>query len=1206
MNLNTLKKFAQEMRRDFISQVASRLDYVLSIDDEYLRAHAAEKRTIIEKKNKLGDEALIEEAAYLWFNRLAAFRYMDARGFTSPRIVSPRPGETQPELLSDIKAGRIPPAIGPLRERFDGLLSGRIRSSQPDREVYKEALLATCNAWAVSMPWLFKKVDDWAGLLLPQDLLSPSSLVMRMVEGLSEEDCAQGVEIIGWLYQFYISEKKDEVFSALKKNVKITKENIPAATQLFTPHWIVRFMVENSLGRLWLLNHPESRLKERMKYYVQSDPEPDFLRVKDPAEIKCLDPCCGSGHILAYFFELLYAMYEEEGYAPQEIPSLIVQNNIYGIDIDERAAELAAFTVAMVAREKDRRFFERGVVPHVIAMKDIQVDLRRLNVRLSPDLQESVEMLKEGRNYGSLIPVPAGAAGEIEEVERALAEHRLDSLFDTAERDDMAAAFRILEYLEPRYHVVVTNPPYMGMSNANPELKSFVGKRFPDSKADLFAVFMERCIIALLPKGYMGMINQQSWMFLSSFENFRKKIISNNTIVAMAHLGARAFETIGGEVVQTTMFVVSKKPAQGYKGSYIRLVDEKNAESQKKKTEESLANPNCGWFYQADQRDFEKIPGSPIAYWVSKNVLILFRKSQQLLNYAEPRQGMATTNNNQFLRTWPEVSNTNIGFNNKNLYDAKNSKKKWFPYNKGGEYRKWYGNNFIIVNYYNDGEELKKIVKEKYRNRTYAQGFSDEKWDKLIEIWVLKNQQFYFKSSVTWTFISSAYFAARFCNSGFIFDVGGSSIFPNNDEITVFTSFLCSNLCNYILKLLNPTLNFQVENIASLPILYSEFKNAKQIINNIAKSSISLSKSDWDLRETSWDFRRSPLLTDYTAPRIETVIDENLTDWSWPSAFASGTQIRLRDQADSFKKHWTELFRELHRNEEENNRIFIDLYGLQDELTPEVPYTEITILQDELVESARRENRIEFDESVLARQFVSYGVGCLMGRYSVEQDGLILADAGATLDDFRTKVPNARFLPDPDGILPLTDEDDFSDDLPTAFKSWLRFISGQHYEENLRWIEDRLGRDLRTYFIRDFYKEHVRRYKNRPIYWMVSSPSGAFRAILYLHRYTKDTVGKILNDYLRPYRTKLEQKLRSLAAVIDAASSSQSEKAKARKRHDQLQKYIAEIDLWEKKALYPLATKRVELDLDDGVKVNYRKLSPILEPVKQLEAKEKE
>ncbi len=563
MNLNTLKKFAQEMRRDFIAQVGARLDFVLSHDDEFLRAHDQEKRKIIELVKTQGREALVDEAAYLWFNRLAAFRYMDARGYTSPRVLSPRPGESQPELLSEIKAGRAPRELKPLASRFEALLSGRIRSLQPDREVYKGALLATCNAWASAMPWLFARIEDWAGLLLPQDILSPDSLVAQMVAGLSEEDSAHGVEIIGWLYQFYISEKKDEVFAALKKNVKISKENIPAATQLFTPHWIVRFMVENSLGRLWLLNHPESRLKERMKYFVESDPEPDYLKVKDPTELKCLDPCCGSGHILAYFFELLYAIYEEEGYAPQEIPSLIVKHNIFGIDIDERAAELAAFTLAMVAREKDKRFFDRGIIPNVIAMRDIDVDLRKLNIRLSPALQESLELLKEGRNYGSLIPAPRGAGEEIAEVEAALQSHRLEDLFGSAERDDLGVAFRILKYLEPHYHVVVTNPPYMGTGNANPALKAFVTKNFPDSKADLFAVFMERCLAALLKKGYMGMINQQSWMFLSSFEALRKKLLEEDTIVVMAHLGAHAFETIGGEVVQTTTFVLKRaKPPE--------------------------------------------------------------------------------------------------------------------------------------------------------------------------------------------------------------------------------------------------------------------------------------------------------------------------------------------------------------------------------------------------------------------------------------------------------------------------------------------------------------------------------------------------------------------------------------------------------------------------------------------------------------------
>jgi len=559
MNLTTIEKFAQEMRRDFMAQVASRLEYVLSHDDEYLRAHAAEKREIITRKNRMGDEALIEEAAYLWFNRLAAFRYMDARGYTSPRVVSPRPGETQPELLAEIKRGNTPKELKQHAADIEGFLSGRIRSAQPDREVYKLALLGTCNAWATRMPWLFSKVEDWVGLLLPQDLLSADSLVARMVDGMSDSDCAQGVEIIGWLYQFYISEKKDQVYNLLKKNVKVSKENIPAATQLFTPHWIVRFMVENSLGRLWLLNRPDSRLKDRMKYYIESDPEPDYLKVKDPTELKCLDPCCGSGHVLAYFFELLYAIYEEEGFAPQEIPSLILKHNIYGIDIDERAAELAAFTLAMVAREKDKRFFERGVIPQVIAMRDLDVDLRRLDVSLSPALQESLELLKEGRTYGSLIPVPEGASKEIAEVEYALQLLRDNDLFDRAELQDLESAFHILEYLEPHYHVVVTNPPYMGLSNANPLLKNFVARQYPDSKADLFAAFMERSLHALLAKGYMGMINQQSWMFLSSFEALRKKILEEDTVVVMAHLGPRAFETIGGEVVQTTTFVLKKQ-----------------------------------------------------------------------------------------------------------------------------------------------------------------------------------------------------------------------------------------------------------------------------------------------------------------------------------------------------------------------------------------------------------------------------------------------------------------------------------------------------------------------------------------------------------------------------------------------------------------------------------------------------------------------
>lgn len=1173
MDLNSLKKFAQEMRRELIAQMKARIEYVLSHDDEYLRAHSAEKKKIAELDKSKGRQELVEEAAYLWFNRLAAFRYMDSRGYTSPRVISPRIGESQPELLAEIKRGNIPLELKPYAADIEGFLSGRIHSSQPDREAYKLALLGICNAWAERMPWLFTKVDDWAGLLLPQDLLSENSIIARMVSGLSDADCKEGVEIIGWLYQFYISEKKDEVFALLKKNVKVSKENIPAATQLFTPHWIVRFMVENSLGRLWLLNRPDSQLKERMKYFIESDPEPDFLRVTDPTELKCLDPCCGSGHILAYFFELLYAIYEEEGYAPAEIPSLIIEHNIYGIDIDERAAELAAFTLAMVAREKDRRFFERGITPHVTAMRDIQVDLRKLNVRLSPDLQESLELLKEGRNFGSLIPVPAGAAAEIAEIEAGIESHRFDDLFGTAELDDLKAAFRILEYLEPRYHVVVTNPPYINTSSMNPLLKDFVSKKYKNYKTDLFASFIVRCIEFSLPKASLGFMTPFVWMFISSYENLRQELLQKHTITSLIQLEYSGFEWA---TVPVCTFTIRKGYIKDYKGGYVRLSDFRGADIQGLKAEEAIMNPQCGWFYRADQRDFSKIPGSPIAYWVSKSFLNKNYFEQTIFKYFIPATGLQSGNNNIFFRLWYEVNNSNS-----NLITKKQSV-KWYKLSSGGNNRKWYGNYEYLVNWENNGALIQSHPSS-----------------------VIRNRSFFFQKGLTFTRISSSGHSIRYMPSGFIFDQSGDCIFcrsNNQDSLINLLGFFNTRVFEYFLRIITQTMNMTSGTITNMPYL----NNSLNCLYIIIRTCLTISKSDWDLRETSWDFRRSPLLTDYSAPKIETVIDENLTDWSWPSAFGSGKAIHLPTQAEAFKRHWTSLFQELHKNEEENNRIFIDLYGLQDELSPEVPYNEITILQEELVDSARKENRIEFDDAVLARQFVSYGVGCLVGRYSVEQDGLILADAESTVEDFEARIPGARFLPDGDGVLPLTDEDDFADDLPTAFKSWLRFISGEHYNDNLRWLEQNLGRDLRTYFVRDFYKEHIKRNKNRPIYWMISSSSGAFRALMYLHRYNRDTIGKVLNDYVRPYRAKLDQKIRSFQAVLESASESAAEKSRAKKRLTQLEKYRTEIEAWERDILYPLALKRIELDLDDGVKVNYRKLSGIVEPIKQLEAKDEE
>lgn len=588
MNHSDLKKFAQGTRRKLKTQLESRLEYVLTHDDPYLRSHSKEKRIIEDLLEKKGKEQLLEETAYIWFNRLTALRFMDNRGYSRVKIVSPVEGESQPQILAEIKQGRFPKEIAAVSNEVGDLINGRVETHDPDREAYKTVLLAWCNYLGKSMPYLFKRIDDWAALLLPLDLLSGESIVADIQKGIPKEDCGD-VEIIGWLYQYYISEKKDEVFAGLKKNKKITKENIPAATQLFTPDWIVRYMVENSLGRLWLGNNPESSLLGLMEYFVASEGGEKTLKISDPDEIRIMDPACGSGHILVYAFDLLFKMYEEAGYSLTEIPALIIKNNLYGMDIDDRAASLASFALAMKARERDQFFFEKDVIPKVTASKEIDLDLDSVKaVSFSPALRRSFEYLKEAKNLGSLIPVPGEITEEIEELRKVLKEKGPGDMYEEDEAEQLKAGLEQLEYLSPRYHCVITNPPYMGGKGMNQKLKDFVKKHYPDSKSDLFAVFMERGLELCVKNGYMGMINQQSWMFLSSYEKLREKIIDTTTIITMAHLGARAFDSIGGEVVQTTSFVIEKEYIPGYKGAYIRLVDGKNEAEKKRMFKEAV------------------------------------------------------------------------------------------------------------------------------------------------------------------------------------------------------------------------------------------------------------------------------------------------------------------------------------------------------------------------------------------------------------------------------------------------------------------------------------------------------------------------------------------------------------------------------------------------------------------------------------------
>lgn len=1178
MNQSKLKRFAQETRKKLISQIGSRLDYVLSNDDSYLRAHEKEKNLIRKRLEEVGRDRLLEEVAYTWFNRISALMYMDNRHYNRTRIVAPAEGESQPEMLSMLKRGEIPDGVESVKDTIFGFLDGQVAAEQPDREAYKTALLAYCNHLGGIMPFLFKKVDDWAALLLPTDLLSSESVIFDFQQNVTAEDC-EDIEIIGWLYQFYISERKDEVFADLKKNKKISPANIPAATQLFTPHWIVRYLIENSLGRLWMLNRPESSLIERMDYYIKpEEAETDFLKIGSPEEIKICDPACGSGHMLVYAFDLLFAMYEEEGYTPSEIPETIITRNLYGIAIDERAGELAAFALTMKAREKDRRFLLRNVQPDICVLKKIKFEKAELRIYrkeigddvFTADFIATLRQFEEADNFGSLI------RPEVEDVTKVLALLQgVDPKGDLYMEDIHGRVLTVLEqakYLSQRYHVVVANPPYMGGKGMNDQLKAFAQNNFPDGKSDLFAMFIERNLNLAVLRGSVAMITMQSWMFLSSFEKLRSRLLEQNTILAMAHLGARAFDSIGGEVVSTTAFVLENRKRPEYKGGYLRLVDGNSEAAKETAIRESVKNPDCGWFFRASASDFKKIPGSPIAYWVSENVRNAFQYLPPLSEVAKPRQGLATSDNNRFLKQWFEPSIRSIGLGCKSRAEALDSKRKWFPCQKGGQFKKWYGNNDYVVNWENDGTELLAFATTLYNSPTRT----------------IKNIPFYFREGITWSTISSSALSMRYSPCGFISETKGAICFFDDRKIMrLILGFANSKLVNYFLKATSPTLDYHEGPVGRLPLVL----NVQEHVMDLVESSVTYAASDWDSYETSWDFTDLPLLRpDYRQPFLEQ------------------TYTQLCDR-------WRETTLEMQRLEEENNRIFIDAYGLQEELTPDVPLEEITLTCnpwyrygkkckhqepaafpiDSELEGRLRGNTI--------REYISYAVGCLFGRYSLDKLGLVLANAGDGVKEYYHQIPNPTFPPDESGTLPLTEEDDFTDDLPTGVRKFIRTTFGEEsYEKNLRFIEDALGKSLRAFLLKDLYKDHVRRYKKRPIYWQITSPSGIFRCLIYLHRYTPETVGQVLNGYVRPYIRKLEAHISQGERMLNSGTSGRTEETKTRKNIDKWRVMVTELAAWERDVVYPLATERIVLDLDDGVKVNYGKLGAILTLIKGLNA----
>lgn len=839
MDTSRLKKFAQYARRYLREQMTTKLEVVLAENSAARRENPKAISKLAEKIEVLGKEQLIEQVAYTWFNRFCALRFMDSNRYHSIRVVSAAEGQFQPEILAEAKTGHIDEEMlnKQVRKQIFDLLSGTAPSYDAQGEAYRLLIVGVCNYYHQLMPYLFERIDDYTELLMPDDLLSGNSILAYTREAMTPENC-ESVEVIGWLYQFYISEKKDEVFEELKNNKKITPQNIPAATQLFTPHWIVRYLVENSLGRLWMLNRPQSRLVESMSYYVDSgkwEVGDGYLKINSPEDIKICDPACGSGHILVYAFDLLYAIYEEEGYTANEIPSKILTHNLYGIEIDERAGSLAAFALTMKAREKERRFFRKPIQPNICVLKKVEFSEKELQLYLdfvgrdlfTAPLLETLHEFKEADNFGALIrPTVTDVQGMIGLLnERNVASQLL--LYKTHEK--VIDVLNMADFLSPKYHIVVANPPYMGNKGMNNRLKAFLQDNYSEVKSDLFSAFMVRCLELCKNNGFTGFMTPFTWMFLSSYEKLRKHILDNCTLTSLVKPSYTAF--FDSAIVAICALTINKHHNDNYKGAFFDLDYLGTAEEQSPRF---LQRKRENQYYRASASDFKKILGSAIADWVSDRVLEIFATSEKLENIAKAVVGLQTGDNDRFLRLWFEVEYQNIGFNLENRKQAQESQKKWFPYNKGGEFRKWYGNQEYLVNWENDRQEIAN-----FKPRA-----------------VIRNPSYYFQESITWSLVISSCFGVRFSPKGFIFDVGGSSLFTEQENMMFLTSLLCSKIAFDLMKIINPTLNFQVGNVASIPMV----KNNNSLIETVGFKSISLSRQDCNSYETSWDFTTLPLL----------------------------------------------------------------------------------------------------------------------------------------------------------------------------------------------------------------------------------------------------------------------------------------------------------------------------------------------------------
>ncbi|MCR2784133.1 MULTISPECIES: BREX-1 system adenine-specific DNA-methyltransferase PglX [unclassified Microbacterium] len=1152
METAPLKSFATRARTDLIKEVGARVTVVLAENSlARVESHAA-VRNLEAAITRDGRDQVVDRVAYTWFNRIIALRFMDANGYTPSAIVSPEAGRTtgQPEVLAEAKAGSFDSSVVPEKtQRTITALFNRTRPSQdPDGEAYGMLLEAYCRSWHKAMPFMFEREGDYTELLIPAALLAVDSVRDRAVKTLSEDVC-RDVEVIGWLYQFYISERKAEVFDGFKKNKKAGAAEIPAATQLFTPHWIVRYLVENSLGRLWLLNNPTSRLAEQMDYYITPvDEETDFLKIAKPEELKIIDPAVGSGHMLTYAFDLLYAIYMEKGYDPAEIPSLILQHNLFGTEIDPRAGALAAFALTMKAAAKRKLFLKNPVQPNVCVLENVHFDPDEVDYLWSLTNESSFARGEADEFWNAFMH--ADTFGSLIQPKEQLLEP-LNAAIESAEADGdlihgeiLGKARAILEqarYLSQSYSIAVANPPYMGAGTMGAHLAALSASEYRDSKSDLFAMFIERCWHLVAPLGAIGMISMQSWMFLPSFRALRERYVASSRMSSLIHLGAGAFDTIGGEVVSTVAWVWNRAGSPDALAPFIDLTDVYGEAAMADAVRQILRAERAPQVHLHSLRDFSAVPGGVLAYRLDEKQVDAFAQGHRLGEVIELREGINTGENERFLRRWWEVSQDRTSI----ALSRPSGARTWLPYKKGGPFRRWAGNEEYVVDWSNDGAEIKSSPRARPQNT-----------------------QYFFRESVSWTRIAGSNFSLRYYGPGLGFDSTGPSGFGSPEVLQFALAFLNSRVALPFLGALSPTLDFRLGNLSNLPVAHGY----ETIDLSHVDQLIELSREDWNEQELSWGFASSPLRTDAS-------VEEG-----WGSLWAESTRR-------------TEIVAEL---EGRNDDVIADAYGLSHSATATRASTSLfadPAFRFPLAAHADRE-RLALRDAV--RDLTSYAVGCMFGRYSLDEPGLILADQGSTLQTYLARVPSPAFMPDQDNVIPIVDGDWFEDDIVARFRKFLRVAFGEeHFEENLRFVTESLGvKDIRDYFVKSFYEDHVKRYKKRPIYWLFRSPKGSFSALIYLHRYNPSTASTVLTGYLREFIGKLEANLEHQGRVAAGmGGASPREVAAALKEADRIRKLLVELRDYEHDVLFPLAGQQIALDLDDGVLVNYQKLGAALKDI---------